>query len=558
MFTQVSKMVLSVVLVAVALIAFPVAPYAPAAAQATEVVTVFSESQRFSINVPTDWHMSTADTLWGRTSNIAGETIHVTSQESAFAAPDHTNMQELRFTLTAEYFPTDLYTADFIFENITSTPYTIGEVAGYPAGIFNNSCDSRNELLVLSPTLPKTNFVCGEMLVIGENMLYVADYIFPGATSPVDSGIVAQMQDKVDLMLASFTIYPPTDTLNIESPSPRSPLVLDNGALELPIFPFWVAMPWVNPVNGINPNATIDLYAPRYYVIMPDNYDAVLSTMYDAYSNEAFTPISLTYPLIQISVHTYGSLFGGALVTVDDEMRLNAATTILQNYGTVDRQNVTPVQFGASRGLVFPMANVFGGNNNATAMVIDMNFSFYVMVIAAPTPQWESLNTLFVQPYLNQLVVNPPVFAEGEVPEGNQVGLRAPDFEIQTLDGQTVRLSDFRGKPVLLNFWATWCPPCRDEMPLFQQYYTAHNGEVVIFAIDVNEDAATVRNFTDSLGITFPVGLDTTGKVGNLYGIMAYPTTVMINADGIIVYNPNPEEEVNSLDDIETWFATTR
>mgnify|MGYP001106438296 CR=1 FL=1 len=116
-----------------------------------------------------------------------------------------------------------------------------------------------------------------------------------------------------------------------------------------------------------------------------------------------------------------------------------------------------------------------------------------------------------------------------------QLGQPAPDFELQSLDGQTISLSDLRGKPVLLNFWATWCLPCRGEMPYLQQVYEEWSGRgLMLLAIDVGESRARVRQFMQDNSLSLPVLLDTRESVAARYGITAYPTTFFIDKEGII------------------------
>lgn len=120
---------------------------------------------------------------------------------------------------------------------------------------------------------------------------------------------------------------------------------------------------------------------------------------------------------------------------------------------------------------------------------------------------------------------------------GTEIGNMAPDFQLDNLDGQSVSISDFRGKPVLLNFWASWCPPCRSEMPFFQDTFTnkkwAEEG-LVVLAIDIGESPSTVSKFVDKYGLTFPVLLDITQDVSLEYYVRAIPTSFFIDRDGII------------------------
>ncbi len=113
----------------------------------------------------------------------------------------------------------------------------------------------------------------------------------------------------------------------------------------------------------------------------------------------------------------------------------------------------------------------------------------------------------------------------------------APDFSLPDLDGKTHRLSDYRGKVVVVNFWATWCPPCRFEMPSMQSAWlkTKDKG-VVILAIDVGEDEDTIFTFTGDYPVEFPLLLDEDSKIIHQWSVRGLPTTFVIDPDGRIVY----------------------
>jgi peroxiredoxin len=120
---------------------------------------------------------------------------------------------------------------------------------------------------------------------------------------------------------------------------------------------------------------------------------------------------------------------------------------------------------------------------------------------------------------------------------GNAQGAAAPDFALLSLDGSKVKLSDYRGKAVLLNFWATWCPPCKVEMPWFadlQKQY-AKDGLVVLGVAMDDSEPATIAKFANQLGVNYTVLLGT-DKVSDDYGDVQYlPTTFYIGRDGTIV-----------------------
>jgi peroxiredoxin len=120
---------------------------------------------------------------------------------------------------------------------------------------------------------------------------------------------------------------------------------------------------------------------------------------------------------------------------------------------------------------------------------------------------------------------------------GLEVGNKAPDFQLDTLTGDTVKLSDFRGSRVMINFWATWCPPCRAEMPDMEEFH--QDKDIVILAVnlsDTEKSVEDVEQFTDDFKLTFPILMDTNLDVANLYAIQPIPTTYMVDSNGIISY----------------------
>lgn len=122
-----------------------------------------------------------------------------------------------------------------------------------------------------------------------------------------------------------------------------------------------------------------------------------------------------------------------------------------------------------------------------------------------------------------------------DVDVGLERGKRAPDFELTTLAGETVKLSDFRGERVMLNFWATWCPPCRAEIPDMQKFY--EDEDVTILAVNAFEterNMDVVTEFVDEFGMTFDVLIDEESKAVTIYDIFSFPTTFMIDSNGII------------------------
>ncbi|MEN1934122.1 redoxin domain-containing protein [Paenibacillus sp. 102] len=122
---------------------------------------------------------------------------------------------------------------------------------------------------------------------------------------------------------------------------------------------------------------------------------------------------------------------------------------------------------------------------------------------------------------------------------GIEVGKNAPDFELSKLDGTKVKLSDLKGKKVILNFWATWCGPCQKEMPDMEAFYKKHKDDVEILAVNytVSEGAngeEKVKKFAEEKGVTFPILLDKDINVTTTYKVITIPTSYFVDTKGVI------------------------
>jgi thiol-disulfide isomerase/thioredoxin len=135
-----------------------------------------------------------------------------------------------------------------------------------------------------------------------------------------------------------------------------------------------------------------------------------------------------------------------------------------------------------------------------------------------------------------------PTSAEDAAPEPTDpdlddsslaIGSTAPDFELESLGGETVRLSDFRGQPLILNIGATWCPDCRKAAPILQATHEKYP-DLVILDVDIQEGKATIQSYVDDLGLTYTFLLDSDGKVAEQYLVWAIPTVLFIDTDGVI------------------------
>jgi thiol-disulfide isomerase/thioredoxin len=125
-----------------------------------------------------------------------------------------------------------------------------------------------------------------------------------------------------------------------------------------------------------------------------------------------------------------------------------------------------------------------------------------------------------------------PLESDTEAP---QEGAPAPPLQLTTLNNEDVSLSDYLGKIVVLNFWATWCGPCREEMPLFEQAQQQYGSDkVIILAVNVREGTGTVRPFVERFALTYPILLDERGSVARRYRVRSFPTTYFIGRDGTV------------------------
>ncbi len=136
--------------------------------------------------------------------------------------------------------------------------------------------------------------------------------------------------------------------------------------------------------------------------------------------------------------------------------------------------------------------------------------------IASPTPTAET-----------------PTSSRAREDQETLVGSPAPDFQLTLFNGENLRLSDLKGEVVVLNFWASWCPPCRQEMPAFERIWQEYRDKGVVFlGVAVSDFEEYARGFAEQVGVTYPLGLDTTDEIGTDYRVEVMPTTYFIDRQG--------------------------
>jgi peroxiredoxin len=132
------------------------------------------------------------------------------------------------------------------------------------------------------------------------------------------------------------------------------------------------------------------------------------------------------------------------------------------------------------------------------------------------------------------------------------IGDKAPNFKLETLDGETFRLKDLEGKAVLINFWGTWCEPCKREMPLIQKAYEKyHKQGFEVVSIDQKEAKFIVNKFIKQYGLTFPVMQDKDSKVNNMYNVYNLPASFFVNREGKVMRMEEGEMKKKNL---EKWI----
>ncbi len=159
---------------------------------------------------------------------------------------------------------------------------------------------------------------------------------------------------------------------------------------------------------------------------------------------------------------------------------------------------------------------------------------YSIVVLLLAMAGWAIINNTV----LKEKSAKAPAKSKSDAPIGLEVSYAAPHFTLQQLDGSKVHLSDFKGKTVMLNFWATWCPPCRAEMPEMEQFYKdMKDQDVEIIAVNLTESESSIENvktFKAEQGLSFPILLDEKGTAGSRYEIVSVPTTYFLDENGVI------------------------
>ena len=238
---------------------------------------------------------------------------------------------------------------------------------------------------------------------------------------------------------------------------------------------------------------------------------------------------------IQKHMHQLELLTGAFLVLMGVLIATGQLQQLSSNFARFDQFSATveTCVLGFANGEI-PLAQVGPCLNGKTVTANNPSNTGFEFLEAAPTAtpastpesQTTSLNTITG---LAQAGAPPGITS------GIEVGNRAVDFSAQTADGQSINLTDLRGRVVFVNFWATWCGPCREEMPTFDRAYRQDGGKTLaVLAINNRETSSEVARFRREASIAFPLALDESGSIQQLYGVREYPTTLVIDPAGVI------------------------
>jgi cytochrome c biogenesis protein CcmG, thiol:disulfide interchange protein DsbE len=172
---------------------------------------------------------------------------------------------------------------------------------------------------------------------------------------------------------------------------------------------------------------------------------------------------------------------------------------------------------------------------------LHQNWSLFSIVVLTLAAAWTAGTATFARPDIQDEAQEP------------RPGFLAPDFELMSPDGNPLRLSDLRGRPVILNLWASWCPPCKAEMPALENVHRQYEGDgLVVLGVNMTyqDSVQDAVQFLADEGLTFPIVMDVDGSVGRRYQMRALPTTFFIDRSGVIhsleVGGPLPEALLRS------------
>ena len=503
------------------------------AAQEDTTIIAQPQSGRYQLSIPNDWVVQTNE-IRGLSGTFLGEIVTIADSPEALRSLGNNNAASptLGKTLVANIFPTVSATRgqpitdpNEIFRLILRDDADTAQffdVNGLPAVRTTNY-----------PGPPYENsFHAGLTMILDADLIYFLVY---GAQD--NAGLAEVANIAASLVVNSVDN---TTLLNPDMLGTRDDFSTNDGQLNIPMGEGWLVVS--SGPSGSSP--------VQSFMIIPEPH----STLNFALGNGAGD--ALPGLVIQVQSQPYDLLFGSADYQTTADDRAFVLGQSLAPTGGEPIAGAEELTLAGVPAMQIDIQQVFGGNNTGTIILLDSNFVVYTITFVGATSEWESQYLPLVSAIIEGLSVtsNTTIAADGSnVPVGAQTGLLAPEFTTTLLDGTPTALSEYRGKVVLLNFWATWCGPCRVEMPAFQEIFSTSNpDDFVVLAVNLMENTDTIQTYADELGLSFPIALDPNGEINELFNVSAYPSTYVLDRDGVIrVTHAGPVNEIQVLEWIE-------
>lgn len=387
------------------------------------------------------------------------------------------------------------------------TPPTYTTVSGYPAAT-----------RPVGDELPFDALHANWTIVLVGDMLY---RIFSAAQA--DAG-----QTQLAAIIASFD--PTVRTTE------RPPLLLDSGMLRVPMEPGWLLVDWRSTRMPFTSAALSESDVNARYIITPD--EAMLDLLYQPPDADRTAPVDLPDWLILVRAHPALATDADALFTaLQANLRADVSATVMVD--DMRRADLT---------------NVYGGSNRGVLALYDVGPRLYSVVVIGPAARWvDEVEPLAATILSNSTIAIVPTIGEVADTVGTVgIGAAAPNFTATGLDGERILMQEYRGRVVLVTFWATWCVPCHDEMPLFEAV-AAQREDVVVLAINHREAPGLIRQFADLYDLTFPIVTDPAGLLSARFDVQAYPTTFVVDPNGIIRLIPRFDPQAGAAQ-VEAWI----
>ncbi|NDJ85429.1 MAG: TlpA family protein disulfide reductase [Chloroflexi bacterium] len=480
---------------------------------AQETIIIQPESGRYNLEIPANWRYTT-DEVRGLRGTFFGEVLAIADSDQAMRSLQANN-------------PTAAISGQTLIANIfPKAQAEIGQSTDDPQVIFTNILQEDAETAeffevngmpaVRVDSYPGPPYegapFAGLTMILQEELIYYLVYSAPDA----------EQLDQLAAIASTLTLNTVDESLLVNPDAigvGRSPFQTQN--LELPLAPGWM-------VAASGPPGFSDY---EIFMVLPEPADTL------DYLLGSATGDALPGLFIQVESRTYTSLYGTADYEPTPDERATRLGEALANTGAEPKIGTQELTLAGVPALRLEMTQVFGGDNAGVIVLVDDGQVMYTLTIVGPQARWESEYLPFVNAWLDALTLQSAAVAGEDVAVGLQVGQQAPDFSTTLVDGSVVSLSDFRGQTVLLNFWATWCPPCRVEMPEFQAAFAEQGGiegDFVVLAVNLMEDPDTITPFLQEFDLTFPVALDLDGTINSQFAVQGYPTSYVIGPEGVI------------------------